>query len=257
MIENTWNGNGFNPSIWSVLDYATTRWGANGYVPYDYNTYPSSWTWASRTWDAVDNWATLKTKHKECVQTCNDRITVQFKKMQSGSEQLWAEGEAVGPELGYGIYSWVVDTSVKKLGINMRLSMMLYGDPKLGNALSPAGGAGEIQIAQIGYNGEGTGQVAVFTGDGTNPVLAGSSQLVGKLPSGKITFTLEYRATFIKWTWTDSTGRVIFTYTHNGFVPDPTVYKSRVRVNLYSKRGAPVMVTKPVYSAFSSFTFSN
>ncbi len=256
MIENLWNGSSYPASSWAVLDYEYERYGPGGYPGYS-AAYPSSWNWAGYTWNSPTDWSVAGIyKQKECVHTVDTNLTVHFKKWLNVTNFYWSESYATGPNLGYGTYTFRTETDLNNLGENVIFSLSLYGSSGAGNTSNPIGGAGEIQIVKVGEDGEGTAKVEVYTGDGVNPVLAGSQDYPGVLPQGELIFVMEYRATFIRWNWYSSSGENIFSYRHDGFVPDPSVMNNYVRIGLSSVRNAPILITKPQYVGIGTFSYS-
>lgn len=253
MVELGWNGTAFTPSKWAVLDFEKLKFGELGYVPYDYSAYPAAWSWSGYNWDSP-SYGTTNKKQKECVHVVEKNIIIQFKKWIYNNSLYWGEGEITGPELGYGLYSFTTDTDINNIGKNIIFSMSINGK---GLPNTPvAGQTSDIQIAKIGYSGEGSAQIEVFSSTETVTQQANLKDFTGILPSGKITFNLEYRPTFIKWDWFDESGNNIFTHTHTGFIPDPAIMQSKIKAAIYSKPGSEVLINKPTYVALSEFKFT-
>ncbi len=255
MVENTWNGAGYSESKWAIMNYEKLRFGPSGYVPYDYSNHPSSWNWSGFVWDSPTDHSVTK-KQRQCVQVVEKNITIQFKEWfnSTNNTTFWADSSITGPISSYGNYSFTTETDLSELENGVVFSMFIAGK---GAANTPVSGqTSEIYIAKIGMNGQATAAIEVFSSTETVAPLAKLKDFPGILPNGRIKFNLEYRPTFIKWDWFDEFGNNIFTHTHTGYIPDPSMMVSKVKASISGKPGSESLFKKPSYVAMSEFKFT-
>ena len=202
--------------------------------------YPDRVTWAGRTWQIKSSTSAVgpgpNVFSKENVRVENGELVLEIVQ-RSGR---WTAAEVIGPHLGYGTYTFTVESDVSGLDPNVVLGMFTWSDRARFNHREI-----DIEVARWGNADDPTNAQFVVQPHDT----PGNLQRYAIADTGRTVHSFTWAPGSVEFASAGST------WSRSGsFVPPSQ--DEQIRINLWLFRGAAPLDGQPVQIRFSGFEFS-